>query len=64
MAIHDPDLLDAIERLGSEALAGVTVWRHMFDENPPELSNTRGAHAAFLGYDAIIVPSCTDHGRW
>lgn len=42
MPIHDPDLLDAIERLGAEVLDSFTVWRHMFNDNAPELSNTRG----------------------
>lgn len=43
MTLHDPGLLDAIERLGSERLTEITVWRHMFNDNPPELANTRGA---------------------
>jgi RES domain-containing protein len=55
MAIHDPDLLDAIERLGSEALDGITVWRHMFNDNPPELSNTRGARWNPAGLAAIYT---------
>lgn len=55
MAIHDPDLLDAIERLGSEALDDVTVWRHMFNDNPPELSNTRGARWNPAGLAAIYT---------
>ena len=38
MAIHDPDLLDAIESLGAEALDDVIVWRHMFNDNPPGLA--------------------------
>lgn len=53
MAIHDPDLLDAIESLGSETLDNVTVWRHMFNDNPPELSNTRGARWNPPGLAAI-----------
>jgi RES domain-containing protein len=55
MAIHDPDLLDAIERLGSERLDGVTVWRHMFNDNPPELTNTRGARWNPAGLAAIYA---------
>lgn len=55
MAIHDPELLDAIESLGSEALDAVTVWRHMFNDNPPELSNTRGARWNPAGLAAIYT---------
>jgi RES domain-containing protein len=55
MAIHDPELLDAIEHLGSEALEDVTVWRHMFNDNPPELSNTRGARWNPAGIAAIYT---------
>ena len=55
MTIHDPDLLDAIERLGSEPLVAVTVWRHMFNDNPPELSNTRGARWNPAGLGAIYT---------
>lgn len=55
MAIHDPELLDAIESLGSEVLDGVTVWRHMFNDNPPELSNTRGARWNPSGLAAIYT---------
>lgn len=55
MAIHDPDLLDAIERLGYEVLDEVTVWRHMFNDNPPELSNTRGARWNPAGLAAIYT---------
>lgn len=55
MTIHDPDLLDAIENLGAEVLEGVTVWRHMFNDNPPELSNTRGARWNPAGLAAIYT---------
>lgn len=55
MTIHDPDLLDAMERLGSESFEGVTVWRHMFNDNPPELSNTRGARWNPAGLAAIYT---------
>lgn len=55
MAIHDPELLDALERLGSEALESATVWRHMFNDNPPELSNTRGARWNPAGLAAIYT---------
>jgi RES domain-containing protein len=55
MSIHDPELLDAIESLGSETLDRVTVWRHMFNDNPPELSNTRGARWNPAGLAAIYT---------
>src|SRR4051794_38765546 len=55
MTIHDPELLDAIESLGFEVLDGVTVWRHMFNDNPPELSNTRGARWNPAGLAAIYT---------
>jgi RES domain-containing protein len=55
MAIHDPALLDAIERLGSESLDNVTVWRHMFNDHPPELANTRGARWNPPGLAAIYT---------
>ena len=55
MAIHDPGLLDAIEQLGSEVLEQATVWRHMFNDNPPELANTRGARWNPPGLAAIYT---------
>jgi RES domain-containing protein len=55
MAIHDPELLNAIESLGFEVLDEVTVWRHMFNDNPPELSNTRGARWNPAGLAAIYT---------
>lgn len=55
MSIHDPDLLDSIESLGAEALESVTVWRHMFNDYPPELSNTRGARWNPAGLAAIYT---------
>lgn len=55
MAIHDPDLLDAIEGLGTETLKDVYVWRHMFNDNSPELSNTRGARWNPAGLAAIYT---------
>ncbi len=53
--IHDPALLDAIERLGSETLNNVTVWRHMFNDHPPELANSRGARWNPPGLAAIYT---------
>ena len=55
MPIHDPALLDAIGRLGSERLESITVWRHMFNDNPPELSNIRGARWNPPGVAAIYT---------
>lgn len=55
MTIHDPWLLDAIESLGAEQIAGMTVWRHMFNDNPPELSNTRGARWNPTGLSAVYA---------
>ena len=40
--VHDPDLLDALEQLGAEAWSG-RVFRHVLNDNAPELANTRGA---------------------
>lgn len=55
MTIHDPKLLDAIESLSVEALDNVTVWRHMFNDHPPELANTRGARWNPPGLAAIYT---------
>lgn len=55
MTIHDPNLLDAIERLGTESLENATVWRHMFNDYPPELPNTRGARWNPPGIAAIYT---------
>ena len=40
--IHDPALLDALERFDAEAWQG-RVYRHMLGSAPPELVNERGA---------------------
>jgi RES domain-containing protein len=55
MPIHDPTLLDAIEGLGEESLTDVTVWRHMFNDHEPELSNTGGARWNPAGLAAIYT---------
>lgn len=55
MTIHDPELLNAIEDLGAETLDNVTVWRHMFNDHPPELPNTRGARWNPPGLAAIYT---------
>ena len=54
MIHHDPDLLDALERLGAGQLS-MTVFRHMFNDNPPELANTRGARWNPPGVAAIYA---------
>lgn len=54
MAIHDPGLLDALEALGASAYEGV-VWRHMFNEHPPELANTGGARWNPAGIAAVYT---------
>lgn len=40
--IHDPALLDALERFDTEPWQG-RVFRHMLGSAPPELANERGA---------------------
>lgn len=60
MTIHDPQLLDAIESLGVEVLTNATVWRHMFNEHPPELPNTRGARWNPPGLAAIYTSENRD----
>lgn len=40
--IHDPALLDALERFDTEPWQG-RVYRHMLGSAPPELANERGA---------------------
>lgn len=60
MAIHDPHLLDAIESLGAETLDDVTVWRHMLNDYPPELANTRGARWNPPGLAAIYTSQARD----
>lgn len=54
MAIHDPALLDQIEQLGTRTFDG-HVWRHMFNDFPPELVNTRGARWNPAGTSAIYT---------
>lgn len=54
MTIHEPRLLDALESLGATSYQGV-VWRHMFNEYPPELANTRGARWNPSGVAAVYA---------
>jgi RES domain-containing protein len=54
MTIHDPVLLDQIEQLGTQRFDG-HVWRHMFNDFPPELANTRGTRWNPAGVAAIYT---------
>ena len=54
MAVYDPKLLDQIEQLGTRVFDG-HVWRHMFNDFPPELVNTRGARWNPPGTSAIYT---------
>ena len=54
MAVYDPQLLDQIEQLGTRVFDG-HVWRHMFNDFPPELVNTRGARWNPPGTSAIYT---------
>lgn len=54
MIIHDPALLDSLESLGASSYEA-TVWRHMFNDYPPELANTRGARWNPSGTAAIYT---------
>jgi RES domain-containing protein len=47
-------LLDRIEQLGTQPFEG-RVWRHMFNDHPPELANTRGARWNPPGVAAIYT---------
>jgi len=60
MTIHDPELLNAIEALGAETLDHVTVWRHMFNDHPPERPNTSGARWNPPGLAAIYTSEKRD----
>ena len=69
MAVHDPGLLDAIEQLGSEALrirqadfAGLGLRESDLQSTDFSACQRIAAHAAFLEYDALIVPSARDAG--
>lgn len=54
MAIYDPALLDAIEQLPAPDWRG-RAWRHMFNDYPPERSNTSGARWNPPGVEAIYT---------
>jgi len=52
--IHDPALLDALERFDTEPWQG-RVYRHMLGSAPPELVNERGARWNPPGTPAIYT---------
>ncbi len=52
--IHDPALLDALERFDTERWAG-RVYRHMLGSAPPELVNERGARWNPPGTSALYT---------
>jgi RES domain-containing protein len=52
--VHDPALLDALERLDTERWAG-RVYRHMLGSAPPELANERGARWNPPGTSALYT---------
>lgn len=54
MATYDPRLLDAIEALPVTAWQG-HVWRHMFNDYPPDKVNTSGARWNPPGVGAIYT---------
>jgi len=54
MTTYDPVLLDQIEQLGARGFDR-HVWRHMFNDYPPELANTRGARWNPPGTSAIYT---------
>ena len=52
--IHDPALLDALERFDTEPWQG-RVYRHMLGSAPPELANERGARWNPPGTSALYT---------
>lgn len=50
----DARLIEALEHLPAKAFAG-TVWRHMFNDIPPDRVNTRGARWNPPGVAAIYA---------
>ena len=65
--IHDPALLDELERLVTQPYSG-RAWRHMFNGIDPQLPNARGARwnppgtaAIYLSLDAATAIAEADH---
>jgi RES domain-containing protein len=65
--IHDPALLDELERLVTRPFYG-RAWRHMFNGLDPQLSNTRGARwnppgiaAVYLSLESATAIAEADH---
>lgn len=54
MTIHDPALLDLLEAQPTSAWHG-HVWRHMFNDYPPDRINTSGARWNPPGVGAIYT---------
>lgn len=52
--IHDPALLDALERFDTEPWQG-RIYRHMLGSAPPELANERGARWNPPGTSALYT---------
>jgi RES domain-containing protein len=52
--IHDPALLDALERFDTERWQG-RVFRHLLGSAPPELANVRGARWNPPGTSALYA---------
>ena len=52
--VHDPDLLDRLEQIGTNTFEG-EVWRHMFAGFDPARPNTRGARWNPPGVAAVYT---------
>ena len=65
--VHDPALLDKLEKLDAGSFAN-RVWRHMFNGIDPQLPNTRGARwnppgtaAVYLSLESATAVAEADH---